>query len=29
MKTFMNVQDLGDLNQALSEAQEIKRDRFQ
>ena len=29
MKTFMNVQDLGDLNQAVSEAQEIKRDRFQ
>ena len=29
MKTFMNVQDLGDLNQALSEAQEIKRDRYQ
>ena len=29
MKTFMNVQDLGYLNQALSEAQEIKRDRFQ
>ena len=29
MKTFMNVQDLGDLNQALSEAQEIKRDRLQ
>ena len=29
MKTLMNVQDLCDLNQALSEAQEIKRDRFQ
>ena len=29
MKTFMNVQNLGDLNKALSEAQEIKRDRFQ
>ncbi len=29
MKSFLNVQDLGDLNQALSEAQEIKRDRFQ
>ena len=28
MRTFLNVQDLGDLQQALAEAQEIKRDRF-
>ena len=28
MKTFINVGDLGGLNQALAEAQEIKRDRF-
>ena len=28
MKTFFNVQDLGDLRQALQEAQAIKRDRF-
>ena len=28
MKTFMNVQDLGDLQQALLEAEEIKKDRF-
>lgn len=28
MKTFMNVQDLGDLNKALLEAEEIKNDRF-
>lgn len=28
MKTFMNVQDLGDLWQALLEAEEIKKDRF-
>ena len=28
MKNFLNVQDLGDLRQALAEAQEIKADRF-
>lgn len=28
MKTFINVEDLGNLNQALAEAQEIKQDRF-
>ena len=28
MKTFLNVQDLGDLKQALAEAVEIKNDRF-
>lgn len=28
MKSFMNVQDLGDLNKALLEAEEIKNDRF-
>lgn len=28
MKTFFNVEDLGDLSQALAEAQEVKRDRF-
>jgi N-succinyl-L-ornithine transcarbamylase len=28
MKTFLNVQDLGDLKQALAEAREIKQDRF-
>ena len=28
MKTFLNVQDLGDLQQALTEAQEIKQERF-
>lgn len=28
MKTFINVEDLGDLRQALAEAQEIKNDRF-
>jgi len=28
MKTFINVEDIGDLNQALAEAQEIKNDRF-
>ncbi len=28
MKTFLNVEDLGDLNMALAEAQEIKADRF-
>lgn len=28
MKSFLNVQDLGDLRQALAEAQEIKQDRF-
>lgn len=29
MKTFFNVQDIGDINAALAEAQEVKRDRFQ
>ena len=28
MHTFINVEDLGDLRQALAEAQEIKNDRF-
>ena len=28
MKSFLNVQDLGDLSQALAEAQEIKADRY-
>ncbi len=28
MRNFLNVQDLGDLKQALAEAQEIKKDRF-
>ena len=28
MNTFMNVQDLGDLQKALLEAEEIKKDRF-
>ncbi len=28
MKTFFNVEDLGDLNNALAEAQEVKKDRF-
>ena len=28
MKSFLNVQDLGDLKQALAEAQEIKKERF-
>ena len=28
MKSFINVQDIGDLRQALAEAQEIKNDRF-
>ncbi|MCR4918703.1 MAG: acetylornithine carbamoyltransferase [Prevotella sp.] len=28
MKTFFNVEDLGDLRQALDEAQELKRNRF-
>ena len=28
MRTFLNVQDLGDLDAALAEAQEIKRDRY-
>lgn len=28
MKTFINVEDLGDLRQALAEAQEIKNDRY-
>lgn len=28
MKTFQNVQDLGDLNAALQEAFEVKKDRF-
>ena len=28
MKSFLNVQDLGDLKQALAEAQEIKADRY-
>ena len=29
MKTFLNVQDIGPLDQALREAKEIKNDRFQ
>ena len=28
MRTFINVEDIGDLNKALAEAQEIKNDRF-
>ena len=28
MKTFFNVEDLGDLHAALAEAQEVKKDRF-
>ena len=28
MRTFFNVEDLGDLKQALAEAQEVKRNRF-
>ena len=28
MKSFINVQDIGDLHQALAEAQEIKNDRY-
>lgn len=28
MRTFLNVQDLGDLDAALAEAQEIKQDRY-
>lgn len=28
MRTFFNVQDIGDLSQALAEAQLVKRDRF-
>ena len=28
MKSFLNVQDLGDLRQALAEAQEIKKDHY-
>lgn len=28
MRTFINVEDIGDLNLALAEAQEIKNDRF-
>jgi len=28
MKSFLNVQDLGDLRQALAEAQEIKKNRY-
>lgn len=28
MRTFTNVKDIGDLKQALAEAQEIKRDRY-
>ena len=28
MKTFFNVEDLGDLRGALAEAQEIKKDRY-
>ena len=28
MKTYTNVFDLGDLNQALAEAFEIKKDRY-
>ena len=29
MKVFQHVQDIGDLNVALAEAQEVKRDRYQ
>ena len=28
MKSFINVEDIGDLRQALAEAQEIKNDRL-
>ena len=28
MKTFFNVEDIGDLKKALAEAQEVKRDRY-
>ncbi len=28
MRTFINVEDLGDLKQALAEAQEVKKDRY-
>ena len=28
MKTFFNVEDLGDLKAALAEAQEVKKNRF-
>lgn len=28
MKTFINVEDIGDLRQALAEAEEIKKDRY-
>ena len=28
MKTFFNVEDIGDLRSALAEAQEVKRDRY-
>ena len=28
MRTFFNVEDLGDLRNALAEAQEIKKDRY-
>ena len=28
MKSFINVEDIGDLRQALAEAQEIKQDRY-
>ena len=28
MRTFFNVADIGDLNQALHEAEEVKRNRF-
>lgn len=28
MRTFINVEDLGDLRQALAEAQEVKKDRY-
>lgn len=28
MRTFINVEDIGDINQALAEAQEIKADRY-
>ena len=28
MKTFINVEDIGDLRQALAEAQEIKKSRM-
>ena len=29
MKSFLNVQDLGNLHQALQEAVEVEKDRFQ